>query len=141
MTELLVNIDVPDLEAAQTFYCAALDLRPRRRLGPGIVELAGATAMLFLLAKPAGSQATLHGGAVRDYRRHWTPVHLDVVVPDIRAAVARAVAAGAVQEGEVGTYAWGRIAHLADPFGNGFCLIQFVGRGYDAIATPEPQPT
>jgi len=23
---------------------------------------------------------------------------------------------------------------LADPFGNGFCLLEFVGRGYDAIA-------
>jgi len=25
---------------------------------------------------------------------------------------------------------------LADPFGNGFCLIQFTGRGYDEIAKP-----
>jgi hypothetical protein len=27
-----------------------------------------------------------------------------------------------------------RLALLADPFGNGFCLLQFTGRGYDAIA-------
>jgi hypothetical protein len=34
---------------------------------------------------------------------------------------------------------WGKIAMLADPFGHGVCLIQFVGRGYDEIAT-EPKP-
>jgi hypothetical protein len=36
--------------------------------------------------------------------------------------------------------ALGKIAVLADPFGNGFCLIQFIGRGYDEIAVPQPQP-
>ena len=25
---------------------------------------------------------------------------------------------------------------LSDPFGNGFCFLQFTGRGYDEIATP-----
>ena len=29
----------------------------------------------------------------------------------------------------------GKIAHLADPFGHGVCLVQFLGRGYDEIAT------
>lgn len=28
---------------------------------------------------------------------------------------------------------WGRLANLADPFGQGLCLIQFIGRGYDEI--------
>jgi predicted enzyme related to lactoylglutathione lyase len=37
-------------------------------------------------------------------------------------------------ESEVQTHAWGRLALLADPFGNGFCLLQFTGRGYDEIA-------
>jgi catechol 2,3-dioxygenase-like lactoylglutathione lyase family enzyme len=27
----------------------------------------------------------------------------------------------------------GRIANMADPFGNGFCLIEFIERGYDEI--------
>lgn len=27
------------------------------------------------------------------------------------------------------------LALLADPFGNGFCLVESVGRGYDEIAT------
>jgi hypothetical protein len=37
-------------------------------------------------------------------------------------------------ETAVQTHAWGAIALLADPFGNGFCLLQFTGRGYDEIA-------
>jgi hypothetical protein len=37
------------------------------------------------------------------------------------------------------TASWGRIAHFADPFGNGFCLLEFLNRGYDEIAqAPEP---
>lgn len=46
----------------------------------------------------------------------------------------RAQAAGAKLEIDVRSHSWGRIAQLADPFGNGFCLLQFTGRGYDEIA-------
>ncbi len=62
-------------------------------------------------------------------------MHLDFVVPSIEPALARAQKAGAQLEAEVRTHKWGRIAVLADPFGNGFCLIEFLGRGYDEIAT------
>jgi predicted enzyme related to lactoylglutathione lyase len=133
MSELLVNIDVADLGKAESFYCAAFGLRAGRRFD-GAVELLGSTAPIYLLAKPAGTQATLAAPQKRDYGRHWTPVHLDFVVPDLPAALARAKAAGATVESEVKTNAWGRIALLADPFGNGFCLLQFTGRGYDEIA-------
>ena len=27
----------------------------------------------------------------------------------------------------------GRIVQLADPFGHGWCLLQFLGRGYDEL--------
>jgi predicted enzyme related to lactoylglutathione lyase len=74
-------------------------------------------------------------GERRRYARHWTPVHLDFVVADVDAAVERAVAGGATLDDPVATHKWGRIAHLADPFGNGFCLLQFLGRGYDEIAS------
>ena len=37
-------------------------------------------------------------------------------------------------EGEIQTHRWGRIAHMADPFGHGICFIQLLGRGYDEIA-------
>ena len=36
---LLLNIDVPDLAAAEAFYVAAFGLNPARRLGDGVVEL------------------------------------------------------------------------------------------------------
>ena len=48
-----------------------------------------------LLARRPVSPATAQ---TRDYGRHWTPVHLDIVVDDVDAAVARAVAAGATLE-------------------------------------------
>ena len=69
-------------------------------------------------------------------RRFGSPaVELLGVVPDVLAAVARAMSAGASLEGEVETHAWGRIASMADPFGHGFCFIEFLGCGYDEIAS------
>ncbi|MCI1835489.1 GNAT family N-acetyltransferase [Achromobacter ruhlandii] len=131
---ILVNIDVPDLEAAIDFYGRAFGLTLHRRLGPGAAEMLGASAPIYLLQKAAGTPAA---GAVRqprDYARHWTPVHLDVVVDDVDDAVVRAVAAGARLEDPAASHDWGRIAHLSDPFGHGICIMQFLGRGYDALA-------
>ncbi len=62
-------------------------------------------------------------------------MHLDFVITDLDAAVQRAEAAGAKREGGIREHAWGRLALLADPFGHGFCLLEFKGRGYDEIAT------
>lgn len=130
---LLLNIDVPDLAAAERFYVDAFGLRPGRRLGDGVLELLGADAPIYLLRQPAGST----GAATqpRDYARHWTPLHLDVVVEDLDAALAAALAAGATPDGDVREAAWGRIVRIADPFGHGWCLLQFLGNGYDEIAT------
>ena len=135
MVDALINIDVDDLAKATSFYRGALGLSVGRHFGNDAIELLGASSTIYLLAKPAGSAASKSTAQRRDYARHWTPVHLDYVVPDIDAAVERARAAGAVLEGKVHTHKWGRIALMADPFGNGFCLIQFLGRGYDEIAT------
>jgi len=132
---VLVNIDVDDLERATAFYCAALGLTVGRRLGKGVRELVGGSTPIYLLQRSAGALATPASPQRRDYVRHWTPVHLDFVVADIDAAVTRARAAGATTEGPVQTHPWGRIALMADPFGHGFCLIEFLGRGYDEIAS------
>ncbi|MCR1805012.1 VOC family protein [Stenotrophomonas geniculata] len=131
-TSFIVNLDVPDPAAAEAFYIEAFGLRVGRRLGPEAVELLGGPAPLYLLHNDAGSAAT-EDGDVRDYERHWTPLHLDWVVDDIDAALVRAVAAGATLEQSVRERRWGRIAVLADPFGHGFCLIQFSAEGYDAL--------
>jgi predicted enzyme related to lactoylglutathione lyase len=134
MSTLLVNVDVGDLQRGIDFYTRAFGLRTARRLGGNIVELIGAEIPIYLLEKAVGSPAGAGLAQRRDYGRHWTPVHLDFVVPDIRAAVASAQDAGARLEGDVRTESWGHIAHLADPFGNGICIIEFLGRGYDEIA-------
>jgi lactoylglutathione lyase len=131
--QLLVNIDVADLAGAERFYGAAFGLAAVRRFGDDGVELGGAQVPVFLLRKPQGSTAA--AGSERDYARHWTPIHCDVVVDDLDAALVRAIAAGAVQEGVTREAAWGRIVQIADPFGHGWCLLQFQGRGYDEIAT------
>lgn len=133
--QLLVNIDVDDLDRAIAFYSNAFALRIGRRFGADGVELLGGSAPIYLLVKAAGTQASSDCAQVRDYRRHWTPVHLDVVVEDIDAAVAQALMAGAKLEQPVRTSSWGKLALMADPFGHGFCLVQFLGRGYDEIAT------
>ena len=131
--QLLLNIDVPDIAAAETFYCAAFALTVGRRFGDDAVELLGGNAPVYLLHKPAGSIGA--ADARRDYARHWTPVHGDLVVEDLDDALARAIAAGALQEGATREAGWGRIVQLADPFGHGCCLIEFSDVGYDAIAT------
>jgi len=132
---VLANIDVDDLGRAAEFYCSALELSIGRRFGDSAVELVGASSAIYLLKHAAGTVATASVSQRRDFTRHWTPVHLDFVVEKLDPAVARAQKAGARLEGEVRTHRWGRIAVLADPFGHGFCLIEFLGRGYDEIAT------
>ena len=129
--QLLLNLDVPDLPAAEAFYTRALGLRVGRRLFEGsVVEMLGAPVPLYLLHKATGSSPCGQAGIVRDYRRHWTPLHLDFVVDDLDVALARTLAAGARQEGAISEQAWGRLALLGDPFGHGFCLLQWRGEGY-----------
>ncbi len=133
--KLLVNIDVDDLEKGVAFYQSAFGLSLRRRLFDGTVaEMVGASSNVYLLTKPSGSSASPHISLPRDYRRHWTPVHLDFEVDDVEAAVQRALAAGAKLESEIQTFPWGRIAKMSDPFGHGFCILEFVGAGYDNVA-------
>jgi predicted enzyme related to lactoylglutathione lyase len=132
---VLINIDVDDLDRAVAFYVSAFGLQVGRRFGLFGVELTGGTSPIYLLAKAAGTEASPASGDRRRYARHWTPVHLDIVVADLDAALKTALSAGATLDGQPETHKWGKIAHLADPFGHGLCLIEFLGRGYDEIAT------
>lgn len=137
MQSLLVNIDVNDLERAIDFYTEAFNLTIGRRFGTDGVELLGLSSPLYLLLKEAGSFPFEGASEPRCYSRHWSPIHLDIVVDSIDDSVRRAKLAGAIQEGETRTAKWGKIALFADPFGNGFCILQFIGRGYDEIANPK----
>jgi len=133
VARLLVNIDVPDLGRAADFYAAVWGVSAGRRIGDGVVEMLGLEAPIYLVAAPPGG-VPAPGAAPRRYDRHWSPVHLDIAVDDLDAAAARAAAAGAQPETAVRCEPYGRIATFADPFGHGFCLIQFTPEGYDAVA-------
>ncbi|HWM85098.1 MAG TPA: VOC family protein, partial [Kofleriaceae bacterium] len=115
----------------------ALGLATGRRLGNDMVEMLGAALPIDLLRKPAGSPASDAAfTALRGYARHWTPLHLDVVVDQLEPAIDRARRAGAVLDRAIQEAKWGRMAQMADPFGHGFCLVQFLGRGYDELVSP-----
>jgi len=132
--EFLVNLDVDDLEQAVDFYGSVFGLQVGRRLGTFAVEMLGGPTPIYLLLKEAGSAATPAAVQSRDYGRHWTPIHLDFVVENIEAATARALAHGARLEQPIVAKAGHKLALMADPFGHGFCLLQFVGQGYDELA-------
>ena len=132
---MLVNIDVEDLDTAIQFYQNAIGLKLQRRLFDSTVaEMAGVSSLVYLVQKRRDSSPSRDTDQVRDYRRHWTPVHLDFVVPELQAAVDRAVRAGAKIEGGVQVFSWGRMATMSDPFGNGLCLVQWIDGGYDAVS-------
>lgn len=134
---LLVNIDVPDLDAGIDFYEKGLEFAFRRRLFDGLVaEMVCDQARVFLISQAAATSAVPNTRITRDYADHWTPIHLDLVVDDLPAAIARAVAAGAAAPVAIGHHAWGDLAPMRDPFGHGFCLIAFRGSGYDGVASP-----
>ena len=133
----LINVDVDDLDKATHFYQTAFGLKVGRRFGDDGVELLGSSAPIYLLVKAGGTAVSSSTPLRRSYDRHWTPVHLDFVVDEIESAVRRAVDAGARLESSISGHQWGRLALMVDPFGHGFCFVQFLGRGYDEIATAE----
>lgn len=134
MPNLLVNVDVDDLERGVRFYTEALALNVGRRFASA-VELLGAGSPIWLLLNAVDKPPYEGASARRSYARHWTPVHLDFCVDSLEAAVQRAEHAGAVVERALSEHVWGRMALLSDPFGHGFCLLEFKGRGYDEITT------
>jgi predicted enzyme related to lactoylglutathione lyase len=132
---VLINIDVPDLEIAAAFYQDALDLTLSRVIDGDVAELVGASCVLYLLRKDAGSVASPAATATRQYTRHWTPVHIDFVVDSIEEAARRAILAGARQESECVEWMGSKCISFSDPFGHGFCLIEFVEETYSGNAS------
>jgi hypothetical protein len=54
---LLLNVDVPDLDAAESFFSAAFGLQTGRRFGADSVELLGWPVALYLLKRRPGRTA------------------------------------------------------------------------------------
>ncbi len=127
---IVVNIDVPELEPAIEFYRAALGLEHNRTLDDDVAELTGTSSVIYLLQNPPGSNSARTSSETRRYSRHWTPVHIDFVVDNIAEATKRALEAGASQESECIEWKGSKCITFSDPFGHGFCLIEFAGETY-----------
>ena len=122
MIKISVSIDVSNLKQAETFYVEALGCKKVRDQGSDMVVLSVENCDIYLQEKEAGTNPLTSNTVVRDYERHWTPVHLDFLCENVDEVVSKILKLGGVHEGgESGD--WGSIAHCADPFGNGFCLI------------------
>lgn len=125
MLRVLASIDVDDLDRAVEFYARGLGFREERRLFDGsAAEMSAGSSLVYLLVKRAGSSPFAESRQSRSYSRHWTPVHLDLVVEDLETAVANATREGAVLEAGIHDRGSWREATLSDPFGHGFCLLE-----------------
>jgi predicted enzyme related to lactoylglutathione lyase len=131
---VIINIDVPDLAMGIDFYTRAIGLRHTRNIENDVAELEGVSSVIYLLEKNAGSTVSPTARSTRDYSRHWTPVHLDFVVSDIDAAKEKALIAGATCESECVEWMGSKCITFSDPFGHGFCLIEFSGATYQGTA-------
>ena len=116
--EFQICIDVDDVDRAVEFYGRGLGLTVVES-HPDWAQIKLGEQTFWIMKTPAGAQ----GQISRDYRRHWTPVHLDFTVDDIDEAVKRAVDAGGKLEGEIQHGPKGGLANLVDPAGNGVDLV------------------
>jgi len=116
-----VAIDVPNLKEAESFYVNALGCKKVRDQGEMAI-LRSDNADIYLLKKDTGSKPFTSSTSVRTYARHWTPIHLDFLCTNVDDVVANIKKYGGTREGGQSGQ-WGSIAHCADPFGNGFCVI------------------
>ena len=124
MLSITISIDVPNLGEGLRFYVEAFGFAKLAEPVPGVAVLRAGETQICLLEKRAGSKPSPQTQETRHYERHWTPVHLDLHVDDLKTALAKAIAAGARQEQLFDNPEHGSAAFCSDPFGHGFCLIQ-----------------
>ncbi len=124
MTKVALSVDVPDVSAAVDFFSRGLGFKKLRNEPPNAIVMDAGGLELWLLLKAEGSVAVRDTDISRSYRRHWTPIHLDVLVDDLSEALDRAVTAGAIQEGDIVYQDNASFVVCSDPFGNGFCLVK-----------------
>jgi predicted enzyme related to lactoylglutathione lyase len=120
---LSVTLDVPDLAAGLAFYGGVFGFTEVARPHPSYAVLKVGEQTLGLMQKAAGTRPTPANSPVRDYSRHWTPIHLDFHVDDFDDTLARIAAAGGICEERHSTPGRPDVAFCADPFGHGFCLL------------------
>ncbi len=124
MISVSVSVDVPNMADGVKFYTSAFGFSKVAEPIPGVVVLRAGESEICLLEKAPGSKPSGHTQETRHYGRHWTPVHMDFHVDDLKAALARALEAGAKQEQLFDNPKYPSVAFCSDPFGHGFCLIE-----------------
>jgi predicted enzyme related to lactoylglutathione lyase len=118
------SIDVPNLADGVRFYSEAFGFSKNYEPIRGVAVLRAGASEICLLEKAPGSSPSSHTKETRHYERHWTPVHMDIHVDNVKVALARALKAGAKQEQLFENPEHGAVAFCSDPFGHGFCLIE-----------------
>jgi predicted enzyme related to lactoylglutathione lyase len=124
MISVSVSVDVPNLADGVRFYTNAFGFSKASEPVPGVVVLRAGDSEICLLEKAAGSIPSSYTQETRHYQRHWTPVHMDFHVDNLKSVLARALEAGAKQEQLFDNPEHGSVAFCSDPFGHGFCLIE-----------------
>src|SRR5262245_12349335 len=124
MISVSVSIDVPSLADGVRFYSEAFGFVKVAEPIPGLAILQAGDFEICILEKTAGSSPAPNVEDKRRYERHWTPVHMDLHVDDLKASLAQALAAGAKQEQLFQNPEHPSVAFCSDPFGHGFCLIE-----------------
>ncbi len=128
-----MNIDVDDLARAEVFHTVAFGLRAGHGFGNHAIELPGAEAPLYLLAKSAGSAPHHDAAAAHDYGRtgrRCTSISRSMTpTRPCAPRLPRARWRKAMRARRPGAAA----RRLPTP-GHGYCLIEFSARGHDAVA-------
>ena len=124
MLDVSISIDVPDMTKGLRFYADAFGFSKVAEPYPGVAVLRAGNLSVTLLEKREQTNPAPSARDVRRYDRHWTPVHLDIHVEDLKAALDKAVKAGAIKEQFFENPEHGSAAFCSDPFGHGFCLLE-----------------
>jgi hypothetical protein len=133
MVGLLINIDVPDMEAAVAFYTSALGLKVGRRFDADFVELTGSDAPFYLLKKASGTTIGPAGG---DERRTSGTGLRSTPTSSWKTSTPRPHVPWRPELCRRGRPAPRAMASLpCSPIRSVtvFCLIQFNAQGYDAL--------
>ncbi|MDP1920929.1 MAG: VOC family protein [Myxococcales bacterium] len=117
------SIDVPDLVRGLDFYGAVFGFLETARPFPTMAILDAGNLTVCMHERAEGTTSSPGSNDTRRYRRHWTPVHLDVHVPDFDKVLAGIRAGGGLVEREFRTEGPRPVAFCSDPFGNGFCVL------------------
>ena len=124
MISVTISVAVPNLADGVQFYTKTLGFLKLAEPVPGVAVLRVGTSEFCLLEKAAGSLPSVCSHEKRHYERHWTPVHMDFHVDDVKVALAKVLQAGAKQEQFFENHEHPCVAMCSEPFSHGFCLIE-----------------